>query len=143
MMVYLTFKYQSILLPKSASVHGDQIDFLLNINFLIIGIVFFITQIMLFYFVFKFQHNKNRTALFYPENHKLEIVWTVIPAIVLSVLIVTGLKEWNKMTGSSSDGMVVQVYGYQFNWIARYSGQDNKLGRSYFKLITNDNPLQE
>ncbi len=142
LMVYMTIKYQPFMLPQSASVHGVKTDFLLNINFLVIGIVFFITQIALFWFVYKYQHDRKRFALFYPENHKLELIWTVVPTIVLSALIVTGLNEWNKMTQSHpKDGMVVQVYGYQFNWIARYSGADNQLGRSFFKLITDDNPL--
>ncbi len=142
LMVYMTIKYQPFMLPVAASVHGAETDFLLNINFAVIGVVFFITQVMLFWFVYKYQHNKNRRALFYPDNHKLELIWTVVPTIVLSALIVTGLREWNKMTqGHPDDGMVVQVYGYQFNWITRYSGPDNKLGRSYYKLISDTNPL--
>ena len=142
LMGYMTIKYQPFLLPVAASVHGVETDFLLNINFAVIGVVFVITQILLFWFVYKYQHDKNRRALFYPDNHKLELIWTVVPTIVLSALIVTGLREWNKMTqGHPDDGMVVQVYGYQFNWITRYSGPDNKLGRSYYKLITETNPL--
>ncbi len=142
LMVYMTIKYQPFMLPESASAHGVQTDFLLNINFAVIGIVFFITQIMMFWFIYKYKHDKKRFALFYPDNHKLELIWTVVPTIVLSALIVTGLKEWNKMTqGHPQDGMLVQVYGYQFNWIARYAGEDNKLGRSYYKLISDENPL--
>jgi len=142
LMVYMTFKYQPFMLPRAASVHGVQTDFLLNVNFAVIGVVFFITQIMLFWFLYKYQHDKKRFALFYPENHKLELIWTVVPTVVLAALIITGLNEWNKMTQSHpKDGMVVQVYGYQFNWIARYSGADNTLGRSYFKLISDTNPL--
>ncbi|MFM2190993.1 MAG: hypothetical protein RL491_1379 [Bacteroidota bacterium] len=142
LMIYMTIKYQPFLLPEAASEHGKKTDFLLNINFAVIGLVFIITQIALFWFVYKYKNNSNRRALFYPDNHKLEIIWTVVPTIVLSALIVTGLKEWNKITqGHPTDGMRVQVYGYQFNWIARYSGPDNKLGRSFYKLITDDNPL--
>jgi cytochrome c oxidase subunit II len=142
LMVYMTFKYQPFLLPQSASKHGVETDFLLNLNFAVIGIVFFITQIALFWFIYKYKHDRNKRALFYPDNHKLEIIWTVVPTIVLSALIVTGLNEWNKMTqGHPDDGMKVQVYGMQFNWMARYAGADNQLGRSYYKLITDDNPL--
>ena len=64
LMVYMTFKYQPFMLPKAASVHGVETDFLLNINFAVIGIVFFITQIMLFWFIYKYKHNKKRFALF-------------------------------------------------------------------------------
>jgi cytochrome c oxidase subunit 2 len=142
LMVYMTFKYQKFLLPESASKHGVQIDFLLNLNFAVIGLVFFLTQIFLFWFVYKYIHSNDRRALFYPENHKLELIWTVVPTIVLAALIVTGLREWNKITqGHPDDGMKVQVYGYQFNWITRYAGPDNTLGRSSFKLISDTNPL--
>lgn len=142
LMIYMTIKYQPFMLPESASEHGKATDFLLNINFAVIGIVFVITQIALFWFVYKYKNDNNRRALFYPDNHKLEIIWTVVPTIVLSALIVTGLREWNKMTlYHPKDGMKVQVYGYQFNWITRYSGPDNKLGRSFYKLISDDNPL--
>lgn len=142
LMVYMTIRYSKFMLPVSASAHGVQIDFLLNLNFAVIGIVFFLTQIFLFWFVYKYIHNRNRRALFYPENHKLELIWTVVPTIVLAALIVTGLREWNKITqGHPDDGMKVQVYGYQFNWITRYAGPDNTLGRSSYKLITDTNPL--
>lgn len=142
LMGYMTVKYQPFMLPESASEHGVKTDFLLNINFAVIGIVFIITQIALFWFVYKYRNSNARRALFYPDNHKLEIIWTVVPTIVLSALIVTGLNEWNKITqGHPDDGMRVQVYGYQFNWMARYAGPDNKLGRTFYKLISDDNPL--
>jgi len=142
LMVYMTIKYQPLMLPEAASEHGVKTDFLLNINFAVIGLVFIATQIALFWFVYKYKNSSSRRALFYPDNHKLEIIWTVVPTIVLSALIVTGLKEWNKITqGHPDDGMRVQVYGYQFNWMARYAGPDNKLGRTFYKLISDDNPL--
>jgi len=142
LMIYMTLKYQPFMLPESASKHGVKIDFLLNLNFAVIGLVFFITQIFLFWFVYKYIHDRKRRALFYPDNHKLEFIWTIIPTIVLAALIVTGLKEWNQITQNHPDnGMKVQVYGKQFAWIARYAGPDNKLGRSSFKLISDENPL--
>lgn len=141
-MVYMTFRYNKFMLPVAASEHGVETDNLLNWNFLVIGIVFFITQIALFWFAYKYRFRKERRAYFYPDNHKLELIWTIIPTIVLSALIVTGLASWNKITQSEhTDGMKVEIYGYQFNWIARYAGKDNKLGSSNFKLITDENAL--
>ncbi len=142
LMVYMTLRYNKFMLPVAASEHGVETDNLLNWNFAVIGIVFFITQIALFWFAYKYRYKKERRAYFYPKNHKLELVWTIIPTIVLSALIVTGLASWNKITQSKhTDGMKVEVYGYQFNWIARYAGKDNKLGASSFKLITDENAL--
>lgn len=142
LMLYMTIRYAEYMLPVAASEHGGSLDNLLNINFLIIGIVFFITQIALFYFANKYRHNHERKAYFYPDNHKLELIWTVVPAIVLTVLIITGLKEWNSIlmaNDKKGDMMHVQVYGMQFNWVARYSGTDNTLGKTNYRLITDDN----
>lgn len=143
LMIYMTIKYQPFMLPEAASKHGVETDFLLNINFAIIGIVFFATQIALFWFVYKYRHTKDRRAYFYPENMKLEMLWTIIPAIVLSALIITGLSSWNKITKAvnTEADHVIQVYGYQFNWLARYAGDDKALGKSNFRLIGDGNPL--
>lgn len=142
LVVYMVFRFNPYMLPVAASVHGAETDYLLNWNFLVIGVVFFITQIALFWFVFKYQYKKDERAFYYPHNNKLEVIWTIIPTIVLSALIVTGLSSWNKMTQSNyKDGMVVEVYGKQFQWIVRYSGQDNKLGASNFRKINPSNPV--
>jgi len=104
--------------------------------------VFFITEILLFYYAFKYRHKKGEKAFFLPVNHKLEFIWTVIPAIVLFGLIIYGLKLWNDITKPApANAMVIEVYGKQFDWSARYAGADNTLGRSNYKLITDENPL--
>jgi len=137
LVVYMTIRYQPYMLGEPASIHGVEIDSLLNWNFLVIGIVFFLTHIALFWFVYKYRYQKDARAYFYPHNNKLEFIWTIIPTIVLSALIVTGLSSWNRITQSSnSDGMVVEVYGKQFQWIVRYAGADNKLGASNFRKVT-------
>jgi len=130
------------MLTVSASEHGIELDNLLWWNFGVIGLVFFITQIALFWFAYKYRFRKERRAYFYHENHKVELIWTIIPTIVLSVLIVTGLAPWNRITQSEhTDGMKVEIYGYQFNWLARYAGKDNTLGASSYLNINDENAL--
>ncbi len=142
LVIYITIRYMPLMLPVAASIHGAETDNLLNWNFLVIGIVFFITQIALFYFVFKYQYRKGERAYYYPHNNKLEFIWTIIPTIVLSALIVTGLSSWNKMTQTKhTDGMVVEVYGKQFQWLIRYAGADNKLGASNFRKVNPSNTV--
>jgi cytochrome c oxidase subunit 2 len=140
--VYVTIDYQKVLLPTSATKHGVLTDQLLKVNFYIIGIVFFITNILLFYFSFKYRHRNKAQALFYPVNHRLEFIWTIIPALVLGVIIIYGLKVWHGITKPApKDAMVIEVYGKQFDWTVRYSGGDNTLGKSNFRLISDDNAL--
>jgi len=68
---------------SAASDHGVNIDRMMEITFYITGFVFFVTQIVLFWFAFKYQESDNRKAFFYPHNNKLEVIWTAIPAIAL------------------------------------------------------------
>ncbi len=141
-MVYFTLDAKKYLLPVAASKHGVITDHLLNINFLLIVVIFFITQILLFGFAYKYKYKKGEKAYFYPVNHKLEFIWTIIPTIVLGALIITGLKVWNDITAPApKNAMVIELYGKQFDWTARYAGGDNVLGKSNFKLITDDNSL--
>jgi len=141
-MIYFTLDAKKYLLPVAASVHGALTDSYLNTNFALIIVVFFITQILLFGFAYRYRHRKGDKAYFYPDNHKLELIWTAVPAVVLMGLIVYGLKLWTDITGPApKDAMVIEIYGKQFDWTARYSGQDNKLGKSNFKRITDENPL--
>ena len=70
------------------------------------------------------------------------MIWTTIPAIVLAVIIIYGLKTWNTITQPASESaMIVEIYGKQFDWTARYAGKDNQLGGYNYKLIDGTNTL--
>jgi cytochrome c oxidase subunit 2 len=129
---------------SAASNHGVDVDNMLKITLIITGIVFVITQVALFWFSFKYQESDNRQAFYYPHNNKLEVIWTAIPAIVLTVMVGFGLYYWFRITGEApKDAMVVEVTGSQFKWEFRYPGRDKILGKKYFKAINEgaNNPL--
>lgn len=134
--------YGPLLLPNSASVHGAELDWLFNFNMIILFVVFVITHIALFYFAYKYYGRKENTATYFSHSNKLEMIWTIIPAIILAVIIILGLKVWNNITApASKDAIVMQLYSKQFDWTARYAGKDNELGASNYKLITDQNAL--
>ena len=135
--------YGQTLFPQgSASVEGEKIDTMLYITIAITGVVFVITQILLFWFSYKYQESDNRKAFYYPHNNKLELLWTTVPAIFLTVLVVFGLKYWFKITADApSNALVVEVTGHQFAWEFRYPGADGVLGKKNFKLTTSKNNL--
>ena len=140
--IYLWWKYGNGLLPESASEHGKDIDLLFNINWVIVFAVFFLTNSLLFIFSFKYRGKKGKKAYYFPHDNRLELIWTIVPAIVLAVIIILGLRTWNSVTGKvSEDAQIVEVYGQQFNWVIRYAGEDNKLGFADYKLVTTENPL--
>jgi cytochrome c oxidase subunit 2 len=129
------------LLSNSASEHGPELDSLMIISMIIIFIVQTITQFLLHYFAFKYKGEKGRKALFYADNDKLEFIWTIIPVIVLAGLIIYGLFTWSDIMNidQDDDAIVVELYAQQFNWKARYAGEDNVLGEANVRLINLDN----
>ena len=129
------------LTSNSASEHGPEIDRLMIISMVVIFIVQTITQFLLHYFAFKYKGEKGRKALFYADNDKLEFIWTVIPVIVLAGLIMYGLFTWSDIMNidEDEDPLLVELYAQQFNWKARYAGEDNVLGKDNVRLINLDN----
>jgi len=124
------------MLPESASVQGDHYDSMLYVTLVLTGLVFVITQTLLFYFIFRYQQTAHSKAFFYSHNNKLEVLWTTVPALALVVLVVIGLKNWFNVTDKAPEGsMVVQVMGKQFNWLIRYPGADGILGKTDFRLM--------
>lgn len=141
---YCNEELKGKVLDFPASDHGVDIDRMMWITLAITGIVFFITQIALFWFAFKYQESEKRKAYFYPHNNRLEVIWTVIPAIALTVLVGFGLYYWFRITGEApKNSLVVEVTGSQFKWEYRYPGKDGVLGKKYYKQISEEknNPL--
>jgi cytochrome c oxidase subunit 2 len=135
--------YGKTLFPQgAASEQGEKIDLMLYITIGVTGVVFFITQVLLFWFAFKYQEKDDNKAFYFPHNNKLELLWTTVPAIFLTVLVVFGLKYWFKMTGDApANSVVVEVTGHQFGWEFRYPGADGILGKKDYKLTSGSNPL--
>jgi cytochrome c oxidase subunit 2 len=133
-------KYGKMVLPMPASEHGADYDRLMWISFAIIFVVQTITQFLLHYFGYKYRGSKGKKALFYADNDKLELIWTIIPVITLASLILYGLYSWTNIMDINEEGdpLVVELYAQQFNWTARYGGEDNVLGDASARLIDID-----
>ena len=131
------------LLPEPASEHGSEIDGLWNLSMLIINIVFFVVQPILFYFAFKYRGKRGTKAVYYEHNNKLELFWTMVPALALAVLIIWGLNVWSTlmMPENEEEPILIEVYAQQFNWTVRYSGGDNTLGYATVHEIAGANVL--
>lgn len=142
-LIYCFWKWGNVLLPEAASEHGAGIDTLMLISMSLIFVVGFFTLWLLSWFAFKYRGNKENRALFFADNDKLEFIWTIIPVIVLAGLIIYGLFAWTDIMNvdTEDDPMVVELYAYQFDWRARYSGPDNTLGEANVRLIEGVNQL--
>ena len=131
-----------ILISHPATKEGAMIDIMMIATLFITGVVFFVMQTLLFLFSYKYRKQKGTKALFYPVNDKLEVIWTIIPAIGLTVLVLGGFKIWNEITATpEKTPQKIEVFGYQFGWKARYEGKDGALGNSNYNLIGSENEL--
>jgi len=138
--IFSFWKYSKLLLPEAASEHGSEYDSLMLWSMVIIFIVQTITQALLHYFSYKYKGEKGKKALFYADNDRLEFIWTIIPVIVLAGLILWGLYTWTNIMdiNDEDDPLIVELYAQQFNWTARYGGDDNVLGGANVRMIDID-----
>ncbi len=123
---------------EHASEHGGKIQSLFNWTLFFTGIVFILTHIALFWFGYKYRGEKGRKVLFMPHDNKLEVIWTVIPAVVMCGLVVGGLWVWNDAMGDVKEGdehLEIEATAYQFGWTLRYPGVDGAIGTKYYKNI--------
>jgi len=141
--IYSFVKWGSFVLDTPASLHGKDVDRLMNISMAIIFFVQTFTQFLLHYFAFKYRGKEGQKALYFADNNKLEALWTIIPVIVLAVLILYGLFTWNQIMFVNEDEEVINIelYAKQFGWQARYSGEDNTLGKANVRYIKDVNTL--
>lgn len=141
--LYEIMIHKQYLLPESASKHGQSIDMILWITFALTGFVFVVTQALLFIFAFKYRQKEGQTAIYYPKNDKLEILWTTIPAVVLTLLVLFGFRIWVNTTitnANAEEYYEIELYAYQFGWKFRYPGPDGKLGRTDYRLTNTELP---
>lgn len=138
--IFSFWKYSRFLLPEASSEHGAGLDYMMLVAFVTIFIVQTITQALLHFFAYKYHGKEGRKALFYADNNKLEAIWTIIPVIVLAGLILWGLYTWTNImdVNDEDDPLIVELYAQQFNWTARYGGDDNVLGGANVRMIDID-----
>ncbi|MBA2746588.1 MAG: cytochrome c oxidase subunit II [Flavisolibacter sp.] len=142
--IYCIIYYGDLpLMDDSASLHGIQVDYLMWLTMILIFFVQTITQALLYYFTWKYRGRKEQKALYFADNDKLEFIWSVIPAIVLAGLILYGLYAWTNImfVDEKEDVLVVELYAKQFQWEARYAGEDNVLGKANVRYIEGINTM--
>jgi cytochrome c oxidase subunit 2 len=144
---YWSFANQgAMILPEAASEHGKKWDSMFFVTFAITVVVFFVTQILLFGFSYLYRGSDKRKAYYYPHNNTIEKLWTVIPAIVLTILVITGFFTWKSIMNTvdakgEPASINIDVTAHQFAWEIRYAGKDGKLGSKDYKLTSPTNKV--
>ncbi|HYG78730.1 MAG TPA: cytochrome c oxidase subunit II [Planctomycetota bacterium] len=118
-------------LPEAASTYAEKIDGLFYAILWLTGIVFVVTELLLLVFIIKYRKQEGRRSIYTHGSHKLEMVWTLTPALILAVIALVQRGTWNEIKTAPADGpdvVKVQLFGEQFQWNFRYAGNDGKWG---------------
>jgi cytochrome c oxidase subunit 2 len=130
---------------EAASEHGKRIDGMFKLTLVITTIVFIVTHICLFVFAYIYKSSNKRKAYFYPHNDTIEKIWTIVPALVLTLLVLKGFLTWRSIFYKAEDPnnrpISIEVTSSQFLWDIRYPGPDGIVGKKNYKLITAINSL--
>ncbi|MCC5943463.1 MAG: cytochrome c oxidase subunit II [Bernardetiaceae bacterium] len=130
------------MLPEAASEHGGAIDMLFWVTTGVVFFVFFVTHCLLFFFPYLYSYKEGKKAEFLVHDNRLELAWTVVPAIVLTILVVSGWTVWSEITDPApEDSVEIEIVGRQFGWNTRYAGPDGKIGKHNFRKIDATNGL--
>jgi len=125
--------------------HGEKIDTMFIITTVIITFVLVVVHALLLSFPYIYRmRSANSKAYFYPHNDTIEKIWTIVPATVLTILVLFGFFTWRSITNVPEDlqksAIQIEVLGEQFAWHVRYTGNDGNLGKRNYKLTTPINP---
>jgi len=114
-------------LPENVSTFGGEVDSLFYLIYYLTGAVFVLVSVAMIVFLVAYRQRQGRRAIYSHGNTTLEIVWTVIPALILIVLTVMSQATWARIKGHvPPSDFDVQVTGKQFNWEIVYPGPDGK-----------------
>ncbi len=136
-------------LPADISESGKDIDFAFNLVMWIIGIVFVGTGLILAMSMWSYPFNADRKATYSHGNTKLEIIWSVIPGVVLIGIFIFQAVYWerqkiNQPVVTLADGTtalqqpIVKVVARKFGWRFWYAGLDGELGTSDDFVLENE-----
>ncbi len=125
------------LLPDSISANGDLVDDFFWMIFWITGVVCVLTEGALIWFIVKYRRREGQKAFYSHGNRKVEIIWTIIPAVILAFIAFVQLGSWQNSKDpayfpEADEGgrpaLQVHVMAQQFAWNFRYAGPDGEFG---------------
>ena len=118
-----------MLLPESASTFAAPIDRLFWVILWITGFFFFLVQGALLLFVLVYRARPGKKASYVHGNTAVEVIWTLIPALILAGLTISSQRLWVQIRWPShvpKDPLQVQIQAEQFAWNVRYPGPDGR-----------------
>ena len=127
--------------PAAISEHGPAYDQQFLISIIVVGVAFSAAQIGLGITIWKFRDTGDGARAVYSHgNHRLEVIWTAITAVIFITVAILGQRVWAQLhfQPAPADAQKVIVTAQQFQWNFHYAGPDGKFGRTDPKLISDE-----
>jgi cytochrome c oxidase subunit 2 len=115
-------------LPDGVSSFSSQIDDMFTLILWITGIIFIVVELLLVYFLWKYRYREGRQVVYTHGNNRVEVIWTIIPAVICVVLALMSRRLWADIKMNMPAGaMPIGIEAEQFAWNIHYPGPDGKL----------------
>ena len=106
--------------PEPKTTEAEQINTLFLFVLALGAIVFVGVEGFLLYAIFRYRRRDDRLPVQHHGNRKVEIVWTVIPTVIVLILFVTSMLTLSSISARSDDPVTIEVEGFQWQWTFRY-----------------------
>jgi cytochrome c oxidase subunit 2 len=113
-------------LPRDVSTFGSGIDGLFYVILAITGFFFILTEAILVYALVRYTGQPGRKSSYVHGNHTLEVVWTVVPGVILLLLAIVQINVWaevkfqKNMPAPDAKTQQIEVVARQWEWRVRY-----------------------
>jgi len=125
--------------PASITEHGPALDRQFLITILVVGVSFTAAQVGLGWMIWKYRDTGKAgdRGLYTHGSNRLEVLWTVITAVIFITLGIMGQSVWAalRLHDAPAGSYSVEVVAQQFQWNFHYPGKDNVFGKTDPKLI--------
>lgn len=119
-------------------ISGKVYELHMLIFYICCAIAFVVFGVM-FYSILRHRKSKGAVAAHFHESTKVEIIWTIIPIIILIAMAIPATKTLIAMEDTSQSELTVKITGSQWKWHYSYFGEDVE----YFSLLaTSDKEIE-
>lgn len=116
-------------LPEGVSSYSGRIDGLFRLILWITGVIFVVVEFLLLLFLFRYRHREGRRARYTHGNNRVEVVWTIVPAVICVVLALLSRRSWAEIKQQMPrEALPIEITAEQFAWNIRYPGPDGRFG---------------
>lgn len=130
--------WQMSLQPSASPIMDELVPFHEFLLIVCVCIVIFVFC-LLGYTCFRFSAKRNPVPATFTHNLAIEVVWTIIPILIISFIAFPSFRILHKMEFMPTPELTVKVIGYQWYWNYSYPDHNNF---SYDSYIVSDDKLR-